>query len=59
MQFSSKEVMDEYDLGTSANVVKIKKALENKEIDIRGGAFTLLDPMYKSWLQDRYFKLKN
>jgi uncharacterized protein len=46
-------------MGTSANVVKIKKTLENKEIiDIRGSEITLLDPMYKSWLKTRYFKLK-
>jgi len=58
-QFSSKEAMDEYDLGTSANVVRIKKTLENKEIiDIRGSEITVLDPMYKSWLKTRYFKLK-
>lgn len=58
-QFSSKETMNEYNLGTSANVVKIKKTLENKEIiDIRGNVISLLDPMYKSWLKTRYFKLK-
>jgi hypothetical protein len=58
-QFSSKETMEEYNLGTSANVVRIKKTLENKEIiDIRGSDIQLLDPMYKSWLKTRYFKLK-
>lgn len=58
-QFSSKETMNEYGLGTSANVLKIKKTLENKEIiDIRGSEITVLDPMYKSWLKTRYFKLK-
>ncbi|MFW5774411.1 MAG: AAA family ATPase [Tangfeifania sp.] len=58
-QFSSKETMAEFDMGTSANVVKIKKTLENKEIiDIRGNEISLLDPMYKSWLKTRYFKLK-
>jgi uncharacterized protein len=58
-QFSSKETMEEYNMGTSANVVRIKKTLENKEIiDIRGSDIMLLDPMYKSWLKTRYFKLK-
>lgn len=58
-QFSSKETMNKYGLGTSANVLKIKKTLENKEIiDIRGSEITVLDPMYKSWLKTRYFKLK-
>ncbi len=58
-QFSSKETMDSYNLGTSANVVRIKKSLENKEIiDIRSNDITLLDPMYKSWLKTRYFKMQ-
>jgi hypothetical protein len=58
-QFSSKETMAEFNMGTSANVVKIKKTLENKEIiDIRGNEISILDPMYKSWLKTRYFKLK-
>jgi AAA+ ATPase superfamily predicted ATPase len=56
-QFSSKETLDEYRLGTSANVVKIKKMLESKEIiDIQGNNISLLDPMYKSWLKTYYFK---
>ena len=55
-QLSSKNVITKYKLGTSANVVKIKKTLENKEIiDIRGKDIALLDPMYKSWLKTRYF----
>jgi len=58
-QLSSKDTMQEYNLGTSANVVRIKKALENKEIiDIRGSEIFVLDPMYKSWLKTRYFKIK-
>jgi uncharacterized protein len=58
-QFSSKENLDKYDLGTSPNVARIKKALESKEIiDLSGDEIILLDPMYKSWLETRYFKLK-
>lgn len=58
-QFSSKETLEEYNLGTSGNVVKLKKTLVNKEIiDIRNNEFFLLDPIYKSWLKTRYFKLK-
>jgi uncharacterized protein len=58
-QFSSKENLDKYDLGTSPNVARIKKALESKEIiDLSGDEIILLDPMYKSWLKTRYFKLK-
>lgn len=56
-QFSSKETLETYKIGTSANVLRVKKALENKEIiDIRGVNISLLDPMYKSWLKDWYFK---
>lgn len=56
-QFSSKETLETYKIGTSANVLRVKKALENKEIiDIRGSNISLLDPMYKSWLKDWYFK---
>lgn len=56
-QFSSKETLEEYRVGTSANVVRIKKSLENKEIiDIQSGEIALLDPMYKSWLKTQYFK---
>ena len=58
-KLSSKETLDEFDLGTSGNVVKLKKALESKEIiDLSSDEITLLDPMYKSWLETRYFKLK-
>ncbi len=58
-QFSSKETLEKYDLGTSGNVVKLKKTLVNKEIiDFRKNAIFLLDPMYKNWLETRYFKLK-
>jgi uncharacterized protein len=58
-QFSSKDNLDKYDLGTSPNVARIKKALESKEIiDLSGDEIILLDPMYKSWLETRYFKLK-
>ncbi|MDD4224942.1 MAG: hypothetical protein WCY58_08990 [Mariniphaga sp.] len=57
-QFSSKEVMKEYHLGTSANVVKIKKMLESKEIiELNGKKIIMLDPIYKSWLKSRYFKI--
>jgi len=57
-KFSSKDVIDDYKLGSSANVNRIKKALENKEIvDIQTGYIMVLDPMYKSWLKTYYFKI--
>lgn len=49
---SSKDVVQNYHLGTSANVLKIKKSLLQKElIDDVGGIITFLDPVYKLWFQ--------
>lgn len=56
-KFSSKETLEEYRIGTSANVLRVKNTLENKEIiDIQGNNISLIDPMYKSWLKTYYFK---
>jgi len=58
-KFSSKETLDEYKIGTSANVLRVKNTLESKEIiDIQGTHISLLDPMYKTWLKTWYFKGK-
>ena len=57
-QLSSKSTINEYKLGTSANVTKIKKAMENKEIiDIRKDYVAFLDPLYKYWLKKYFYKL--
>ena len=51
-EFSRGEVIKKYNLGTSANVTRIRKALEKKEIiDISGKKVTLLDPVFKMWLK--------
>jgi len=56
-QFSSKETLNEYKIGTSANVLRVKNSLENKEIiDIQGNKISLLDPMYKNWLTTCFFQ---
>ncbi|HTC00255.1 MAG TPA: hypothetical protein VK705_06195 [Ferruginibacter sp.] len=49
---SSKAIIDQYDLGTSANVLKIKKTLIKKELidDTRGDIF-FLDPIYQLWFR--------
>jgi hypothetical protein len=58
-QLSSKDVIDKYKLGTSANVSRIKSSLENKEIiDLFDNSITILDPMYKYWLKHFYFGIK-
>lgn len=55
-RFSSKQNIDKYHLGTSANVVRVKKALINKEIiDDQPGKITILDPVYAAWLKLYYF----
>lgn len=49
---SSREVMKEFNLGTSATVLKIKKALLQKElIDDTPKGIYFLDPVYKLWFQ--------
>lgn len=55
-QLSSQNSVLEYQLGTSANVVKIKKMLINKEIiDINGKEISFLDPLYQFWLKEHFF----
>lgn len=51
-EFSSKEVIDTYRLGSSANVQRIKKALGQRElIDIEEKKVVLNDPVFKLWLE--------
>jgi len=56
-QLSSQETMQTYQLGTSANVVKAKKTLIEKEIiEISGKEISFLDPVFKHWLKEFFFK---
>jgi uncharacterized protein len=56
-QHSSAAVLLEYNLGTSANVVRIKTALQNHEIiDVLGKQITFNDPLFAIWLKKRFFK---
>ena len=56
-QLSSQSTIQEYQLGTSANVMKIKAMLINKEIiDVHGKEILFLDPLYKFWLKEYFFK---
>ncbi len=49
---SSKDVIQAYRLGTSANVLKIKKALLQKElVDDSEGGIHFLDPVYLLWFR--------
>jgi energy-coupling factor transporter ATP-binding protein EcfA2 len=58
-KLSSQATLAEYKLGTSANVQRIKKTLIDKEIiDIQSDIISFLDPMYKYWLKNFYFRIK-
>lgn len=55
---SSKDVVHKYQLGTSANVLKIKKALIQKElIDDQQGIY-FLDPVYELWFRQNMLHQK-
>lgn len=52
---SSREVRDEYRLGASANVAKLKTAMPEREfvqLD-REGRFEFVDPVFAAWLRIR------
>jgi len=56
-QPSSKHSIETYQLGTSANVIIIKKALIKKEIiDVQHSSYLFLDPLYEYWLRHYYFR---
>jgi hypothetical protein len=56
-QFSSKENLSKYDLGTSGNILRIKQALESKEvIDLWGSKIEFLDPIFRMWFERMYLK---
>lgn len=48
---SSKEIVHKYQLGTSANVLKIKKALIQKELIDDQNGIHFLDPVYELWFK--------
>jgi hypothetical protein len=51
-KFSHKEIITKYNLGTSANISRIKKSLEQKElIDISPKKITFNDPVFRMWFK--------
>lgn len=53
--FSSKEVLTKYQLGTSANIKNLKKAMQDKDlIDVMPNSITLQDPLFAYWLKEKY-----
>ena len=54
-QLTSQRVLHTYNLGTSANALKVKRSLHDKEIlDIVGKTINFNDPLYKYWLENYY-----
>ncbi|MDY4627409.1 MAG: hypothetical protein SO440_00660 [Prevotella sp.] len=53
--FSSCEVLSRYDLGTSANIKNLRKALLDKDlIDILPDSTVIQDPVFSFWLKKKY-----
>ncbi len=56
-QFSTADVIRQYNLGSSANVVRVRKALVDKEvIDIYGNTMEFIDPLFKQWMKRVYMR---
>lgn len=50
--FSSREVLTKYQLGTSANIKNLKKAMQDKDlIDVTPNSITLQDPIFAHWIK--------
>jgi len=57
-RFSRKEVISKYNLGTSANISRLKKSLEQKEmIDISPKMITFNDPVFRFWFKKSVYLL--
>jgi hypothetical protein len=53
-EFSKKEVLSKYHLGNSANISRVRKSLEEKElIDISPRKVTINDPVFQLWLKKK------
>lgn len=56
IRHSTGENIGRYRLGSSANVIRIRKSLIEKEIiDDQPDGFIILDPVYSCWLKKYYF----
>lgn len=49
-QLSSQAIIQRYNLGSSANVDKLKKSLEDKELIEVGKNTIIADPLFKKWI---------
>ncbi len=59
-EFTKSENLKKYNIGTSANITRLKKSLEQKEIiDISGKKVSLIDPVFHSWLTNEMLLKEN
>lgn len=50
--FSSKQIIEKYQLGTSANIKRIKEALLKRDlIEVAGKEVTIPDPVFRQWIR--------
>jgi hypothetical protein len=55
-RYSTRDNIEKYRLGSSANVIRIRKSLMDKEIiDDQDHDLIILDPVYTNWLRNYYF----
>jgi len=56
LELNRKEIIEEFELGSSANIATIKKALQKKElIEIEGKNISFSDPIFIHWLRQNTF----
>jgi hypothetical protein len=54
-EFTKQEILNKYQLGTSANISIVKRALEKKElIEIEKRKISIPDPILKEWLRREF-----
>jgi AAA+ ATPase superfamily predicted ATPase len=57
-QFSAAEVINYYGFNSSANVKRLKDAVQRKEILTKeNGTWVFLDPLFETWLKTVYFQM--
>ncbi len=55
-KLSSAEILNKYNLQSSANVNRLKDAVQKKEIiEFNKGKGEFLDPLFRTWMKDIYF----
>lgn len=55
-EINRKEIIEEFELGSSANIATIKKALQKKElIEIEGKNISFSDPIFIHWLRQNTY----